>query len=248
MNRGYPARFAQSARFAIVLRAGSIAILAASLAGCYTARSVDGDVPNDYRLRHPIVLKDGNYTVEVLIGSSRGGLNARQRADVLAFAHTWKREATGGVLIDKPTGTVNERAASDSLHEIRSILEAGGIPHSGVYVRAYHPANPVKLAPISLSYPRIMAEAGPCGLWPADLGPGAGTQYWENQEYWNLGCAQQRNLAAMVDDPADLVQPRGETPAYNQRRTTVLDKYSKGQATATTYANPNSGKISDIGQ
>jgi pilus assembly protein CpaD len=248
MYRGYPAMLAKSAGLATLLRAVSVAMVSASLAACYTARSVDGDVPNDYRLRHPIVLKDGNYTVEVLIGANRGGLNARQRADVLAFSQTWRREATGGVLIDMPTGTVNERAASESLHEIRSILEAGGIPRSGVYVRAYHPANPVKLAPINLSYPKIEAEAGPCGLWPADLGPGAGTQYWENQEYWNLGCAQQRNLAAVVDDPTDLVQPRGETPAYNQRRTTVLDKYNKGQTTATTYANPNAGKISDIGQ
>jgi len=248
MNRGFPEMFARNARLAPLFRAAGVAILAASLAGCYTARSVETDVPNDYRLRHPIVLKDGNYTVEVLIGSNRGGLNARQRADVLAFAQTWKHDATGGVLIDVPTGTVNERAASESLHEIRSILEAGGIPHSGVYVRAYHPASPVKLAPINLSYPRITAEAGPCGLWPADLGPGAGTQYWENQEYWNFGCAQQRNLAAVVDDPADLVQPRGEAPAYNQRRTTVMDKYRQGQSTATTYANPNAGKISDIGQ
>jgi pilus assembly protein CpaD len=248
MTRGFSEMLARSARLAPLARAASVVIFTASLAGCYTARSVENDVPNDYRLRHPITLKDGNYTVEVLIGSNRGGLSARQRADVLAFAQTWKHDATGGVLIDVPTGTVNERAASETLHEIRSILETGGIPHSGVYVRAYHPANPVKLAPINLSYPRIVAEAGPCGLWPADLGPGAGTQYWENQEYWNFGCAQQRNLAAVVDDPADLVQPRGETPAYNQRRTTAMDKYRQGQSTATTYANPNAGKISDIGQ
>jgi pilus assembly protein CpaD len=31
----------------------------------------------------------------------------------------------------------------------------------------------------------------------------------------------------MVDNPADLVQPRGETPAYTMRRTTVMEKYRK---------------------
>jgi pilus assembly protein CpaD len=38
--------------------------------------------------------------------------------------------------------------------------------------------------------------------------------YFENQPIWNLGCVSQRNLAAMVDEPADLLQPRGETHAY----------------------------------
>ena len=70
----------------------------------------------------------------------------------------------------------------------------------------------------------------------------------ENRPYWNLGCAYQRNLAAMVDNPADLVQPRGETPIYAARRTQALDKYRKGEATATVYPNANEGKISDVGK
>ena len=32
----------------------------------------------------------------------------------------------------------------------------------------------------------------------------------------------------MVDNPADLVQPRGETPADTTRRTTVVEKYRQG--------------------
>ena len=47
-----------------------------------------------------------------------------------------------------------------------------------------------------------------------------------------IGCATQRNLAAMVDNPADLVQPRAETPAYTMRRTTVMEKYRQGVSPA----------------
>jgi pilus assembly protein CpaD len=248
MNRAYLVMFAKPTMAAAIRRGAVVVVMAGALSACYTASSIEGDVPNDYRLRHPIALKDGDRTVEVFIGASRGGLTARQRADVLAFAQTWKGEATGGIVIEVPSGTPNERAAAESVREIRSMLAAAGFPPSAVYVRPYHPTNPLKLAAIKLSYPKIVAEAGPCGLWPADLGPGAGTQYWENQTYWNFGCAAQRNLASMVDDPSDLVQPRGEAPAYNARRTTVLDKYGKGQSTPTIYPNPNAGKISDIGQ
>ncbi len=72
--------------------------------------------------------------------------------------------------------------------------------------------------------------------------------YFENQPYWNLGCAIQRNLAAQVADPADLMQPRGETPAYAMRRTTVVEKYRQGQATATGYPAADTSKISNVGQ
>jgi pilus assembly protein CpaD len=51
----------------------------------------------------------------------------------------------------------------------------------------------------------------------------------------------------MVDDPADLAQPRGETPSYTARRTTVLEKYRAGQSPATTYPDADAGKISDLG-
>ncbi len=65
---------------------------------------------------------------------------------------------------------------------------------------------------------------------------------------WNHGCATQRNLAAMVDNPADLVQPRGETPAYTMRRTTVMEKYRAGSPPATQYPDADAGKISDLGK
>ena len=228
-------------------RLAAVASLAAMLGGCYTARENLAAVPDDYRQRHPITLQEGNRTVEVLVGTNRGSLTAAQRADVLAFAHVWKREATGGVLIDVPAGTPNERAAAESLHEIQSILAAAGVPPQGIAVRPYRPTDPGRLATIKLVYPRITAEVGPCGLWPHDLGPGDSAAYNSNKEYWNFGCATQRNLASMIDNPADLVQPRGDTATYTARRSVVLDKYRKGESTATNYPNENKGKISDVG-
>jgi len=228
-------------------RFAAAAALAVSLAGCYTTHATVDAVPSDYRQRHPITLQEGTRTVELFIGSSRGELTPAQRADVLALAQRWKREATGGIVIDVPTGTPNERAAADAVHEISSILTSAGVPASGLLLRPYRPTNPGRLATIKLTYPRITAQAGPCGLWPHDLGPADAAEYAQNKPYWNLGCATQRNLAAMVDNPADLVQPRGETPAYEARRAVVLDKYRKGESTATNYPNDNKGKISDVG-
>lgn len=217
------------------------------LSGCYTVKDTTASIPHDYRQRHPITIKETDRTVEVFVGSSRGGLNASQRADVLAFAQAWRKESTGGVIIDQPSGTANGLAASEAVVEARSILAAAGVPPHAIAVRPYQPQNKRALATVRLNYPKVSAQAGPCGLWPHDLGPTYEVGHWENRPYWNLGCASQRNLAAMVDNPADLVQPRGDTPAHSPRRSVVIDKYRKGENTATTYP-PNQGMISDLGR
>jgi len=229
------------------LRILAVTGLALVLSGCYVQKDTAGDIPNDYRKRHPITLKEGEKTVEIFVGSNRGGLTDGQGADVLAFARLWKRESTGGIIIDVPSGTANTIAANGALREIRSILAAAGVPPHAVSIRPYETA-PDKLATIKLNFSKIVAEAGPCGLWPHDLGPSQDPAYQENRNYWNLGCASQRNLAAMVANPADLVQPRGEDPISTNRRSVVLDKYRKGEATPTTYRNEDRGKLSDIGK
>jgi pilus assembly protein CpaD len=114
-------------------------------------------------------------------------------------------------------------------------------------VRGYQ-ASSSSLASIKINYSKLVAHAGPCGLWPNDLGPAADPSYGDNRPYWNLGCASQRNLAAMVDNPADLVQPRGEAPAYAARRAVAIDKYRKGENPSGTYSGYDKGKLSDIGK
>jgi pilus assembly protein CpaD len=52
-----------------------------------------------------------------------------------------------------------------------------------------------------------------------------------NLPYPNLGCANQRNLAVQIANPADLLGPRSETARASDRRDQVWNKYVKGAAT-----------------
>jgi pilus assembly protein CpaD len=222
--------------------------VACLLGGCYQSGPARQTAyPVDYRERHPITLKEGRHSVEVFLGRNRGGLSPSQRADVLSFAQMWRHEATSGIIIDVPHGGPTDRAAADSLREIHSILAASGVPRNAVYMRNYRPSE-TSLASIKINYSKLAAHAGPCGLWPSDIGPALDPAYNDNRPYWNLGCATQRNLAAMVDNPADLVQPRGETPAYEARRSVALDKWRKGDNPSGTYIGYDKGKISDLGK
>jgi pilus assembly protein CpaD len=218
----------------------------AMLAGCTTDQAALQAVPNDVRQRHPIAIREGVHTVEIFIGTKRGELTANQRGDVIAFAHTWRSDAAGGIIIDLPTGASNEVAAAGALQEVRSMLTNMGVPPQDIAVRPYRPNDPRTLSTLRLNYPRMVASAGPCGMWPHDLGPTADREHSENLQYWNFGCAAQRNLVAQIDNPADLVQPRGEGPTYTPRRTMVLEKYRRGEESATVYVNPDRGKISDV--
>jgi pilus assembly protein CpaD len=225
-----------------------LAGIAIALAGCNTtARDTTGSVPTDYRARHPIVIKERDRTLTLFVGAGRGGLTPMQRAEVMQLAQSWKREATGGIVVDRPVGSPNERAARDTLKEALAIMAAAGIPNHGIGIKPYQPGPEAPV--LRITYPLMGAKvAGPCGLWPRDLGPANDIKHFENEPFYNLGCASQQNLAVMVENPADLVQPRGETPPYNGKRSVGIEKWRKGESPATTYPDSNKGAISDLGK
>jgi pilus assembly protein CpaD len=234
-----------------VLRvAGALTGLAVALGACtHTSSDVTTSFPDDYRQRHPIAVTEANTSIVIFVGEARGGLSPSQSADVAGLARTWLHEGTGAIVADVPVGTPNARAAAASLREIQALLASAGVPPRGIAVRQYHPNESRQLAAIRLSYPKISAVAGPCGLWPEDLGPSIKDKsYFENKPYHNFGCAYQRNMAAMIDNPSDLEQPRSETFAYTARRNEAFEKYRKGTTTTTVYPEAEKAKLSDTGK
>ncbi len=234
------ARARRTAGIRLALRTAFAIGCAAFVCGCNTDQQITAapTVPTDYRLRHPITITEKDRTFQLFIGANSGALTPTQRAELLAFAQSWKDDATGGVIIDLPVGSANTRSAAGALPEIESIVTASGVPQQSIAVRNYR-VSARNFATVRVTYPRIAAQAGPCGLWPEDMGPSLNRDYFENQPPWNFGCAAQRNLAAMVADPADLVQPRPETPAYTSRRTYVMEQYR-------TKGNPVTNPTSQI--
>ena len=87
-----------------VLRALWASCFAVTLAGCYQTEVAQKEYPNDYRQRHPIVLREGAQKIDILLGRNRGGLTPSQRADVVSFAQAWRKEAGSGIIIQVPKG------------------------------------------------------------------------------------------------------------------------------------------------
>ena len=167
----------------------------------------------------------------------------------MGLAQTWLREGTGGIIIDVPVDTPNARAAADSLREIQATFAAAGVPPRGIAVRQYRPEDPRHMAAIRLNYPKISAIAGPCGLWPEDLGPSINNKgYFDNKPVLQF---RLRQPAQPRGDGRQSGRPRAaarETPPYTPRRNIAFDKYRKGTPTATTYPESDQAKLSDTGK
>jgi len=227
----------RQSQFKKALALGALLASTLAVAGCHGDRIVADAYPQTYEQRHPIVLVEGAARLDLPVGGGRRGLTERQRDDIRAFAADWRKNGRGPVGMLVPAGGPSAGAADYAIPAIRTTLAAAGVPATAIISQRY-PADAPGVAPVKLGFVKLKAEVPhPCGLWPEDLGHGAGDLYGEtqNREYWNFGCATQQNLAAQVADPEDLARPRTETAIYAARRQTVMEKYKAGTDTTTDY-------------
>ena len=72
--------------------------LTALLAGCNTTSQVEvvQSIPDDYRQRHPIAVREKVQSMTVFIGDARGTLTPTQRAEVGGLAARWRQPARSG--------------------------------------------------------------------------------------------------------------------------------------------------------
>lgn len=199
-----------------------------ALAACQQTRLAA--LPDDgYRTRHPIVLKEVPHTLDVPVGLTTSRIDTVQRDRIAGFAREAGERGDGALDILVPSGSANEATAYSMASRIRRIVGRSGIAPHNINLQAYAVADPKAVAPIRLAYAAIRAAVHRCGVWPDNI---AGN-FNRNEDYWEFGCASQGNLAAMVSNPSDLLHPRTSTPADQERRSTVFDKYRRGEATAS---------------
>jgi pilus assembly protein CpaD len=223
--------------------------LALGATGCQTdqaAYAPPPPFPTDVRDRYPIKITETERAIEIFGGSGHGRLTASQRAEVAAFARSWRRESSGRLHVDVPVGVRAQSAVAHTAREVVGVIAAMGVPPAAIERRPYRPAEPMSFGPIRVSYPRLGAVAGPCGATIGNMGPGI--QGIENDPYWNHGCSTQQNLAAMIANPEDLVQPRAEDRPDATRRQVVIEKWRQGQDPSTVYTTKSDSKVSTVGQ
>jgi pilus assembly protein CpaD len=221
-----------SRRRAIAANAALVSVAALTIVGC--TRSDEGSRVAGWSIvdpaqRHPIVVsqKPSNLSFRVPPGSH--GLSPHQRAQLIDFLDRYQARDGGKnrLVISAPSGAANEAAAMQAVAEIRHMMREAGFDEASIVVEAYHEDRHPQ-PPIRVSYLRYVAEGPDCGHGHLDLADEPNSLH-----YPNLGCATQRNLAAMVANPADLLGPRPMTGRAAERRDLVWEKYVKGESTVS---------------
>ena len=203
-------------------RAALLAIVAGLMAGCANKdKLATGALPDDYRTRHPIVLTEGERTIDIPVASGDTRLTQGTRDVIRGFAAEYRNASSGVIQIMLPRGSVNSHAAQIARKEIRHLLAASGVSPKKIIEISYDAGATGDAAPIRLSYVAITAQTAPCGEWPEDLT----LNTLENRNYVTFGCATQSNLAAQIANPTDLVGPRQMSPIDAEQRGQVIDTW-----------------------
>lgn len=227
----------------VVARLGFVAATA-PLAACGVNKTLPPpSVAHDYRDRHPVVLAEATTSIDVF-PSQR--LDYATVGRIREFVARYRRLGHGQITLIAPTGVADTAAARAGVEAVkRAIADAGA--SGALLVASYPVSDPALAAPVRLSFVGVKAKvADRCGEWPADLASASSLEGWENNSYWNFGCANQATLAAQIDDPRDLAAPRGESPADIEMRMRAIGNVRKGGDPSTQWSVKGSS-ISSVG-
>jgi pilus assembly protein CpaD len=203
--------------------------LAAGLTACARDPSTTGSLPTDgYRSAYPIVVAEGEETLDIPVGFGSAGLSASMRDTVRSFGFDAAKHATSTVVVQTPAGSGNQAAAQHVAREVRAELLRAGVSKGMVESRSYPASNPQAAAPVRVSFSRIKAMSPECGKWAGPILPD-----WQNEVPVEFGCATQANFAAMIENPEDLLHPRASTPTPAGRRYFIWKQWQGSETTST---------------
>jgi pilus assembly protein CpaD len=213
-----------TSRFSLLLLAG-----AATLGACASVEPPKGPPIATGADRHRITVEESGARMEVPVVAEELSLSPKAREDLSAFAGDYLRGGHGALIMSTPSGGDNADAAALLAHQTRLALVDSGVPYAAIAGSTYD-ASGAPAAPIVLTFIAYEARPPECApLYTQDLAHQSNNQAWES-----FGCSTQANLAALVEDPHDLLAPRNEDPRDSGRRATVFGAYRAGEATHAT--------------
>ena len=213
------------------LRTASVA--AVILAGSCAAPFNDGNgLTNDPAVNHPIPVEPHFTSIKLSFSAPQAGLLPDDAARLDDFVADYLSRGTGSISVSAPSGPYSAAA----LDYFGQRLFSMGVQRARILVGTHEGDGRVEIGFIS-----YVAHTDDCGDWSKNLGDTA-----SNRSSPNLGCAVQKNLAAQVADPRDLIEMRDNDPADATRRAVVLDNYEKGKVTAADKSKDQSGAVSDV--
>jgi pilus assembly protein CpaD len=233
--RSSEGEFARPGMATYILRAAAVA--AVLLAGsCAAEKSDDPPVFADGLRNHPITVAPHYQSVGIAFSDPSAGLSPEDGTALAGFVEDYLSRGDGAISISAPSGPNSSAALSYFGEQLAHM----GVPRTRILVGTHDASNGD--TKVEIGYILYTARTDPCGNWTQDA-----EETGENIPMPDFGCSVQHNIAAMVDDPRDLVSPRGMSAGDATRRETVVTTYEKAQSTASQKSQSQSATLSDVG-
>lgn len=176
----------------------------------------------DYATRYPIKVE--TRTALLILEPGPGGrVQPMDSAALDEFARDYANRSAGGVTVQVGANSTNDPLATSFANEIAQVLASRGIPANAVQMTYATDQESAKYGRAVMEFPIYVAIASECGTFKDQ--PGFTPL---NENTYGFGCANQRNLAAMVVNPRDLIDAQAPSGRLAARSTVIVGKYIVG--------------------
>ena len=193
-----------------------------SLTACATPNEAFGPT----QLRNSINVAESIERLELYTRPNGLELSARDKLAVAQFLDGYGTSGDGALFINRPANAVSGLGTKQAEAVIRGLMAQAGLNPNAIQTGQYQ-SRPGAPAPVVVSYRTLRAIPQDC----RELGDLTNT--YANQPHGNFGCFQSANIAAMITDPRQLLEPYALGQPNAQRRQVVYDQYIQGGTTAS---------------
>lgn len=176
----------------------------------------------DYQARYPIKVE--TRTALLVLDPGPGGSVLPQNFPAIGeFATDYGKKAAGTVTLQIGANSSTDPLATNFARQIVAVLHDHGIPSNQIGVAFLTDPESAKYGRAVMQFPIYVALADECGTFKDQ--PGFTPL---NENSYGFGCASQRNLAAMVVNPRDLVDAETSSGRMAARADVIVGKYILG--------------------
>ena len=176
-------------------------------------------------LRNSINVAESIERLELYTRPNGLELSARDELAVAQFLDGYAKSGEGALYINRPANAVSSLGTQQAEAVILGLMAQGGLNPNAIQTGQY-PSRLGAPAPVIISYRTLRAIPQDCGSL------GNLTNNYGNQPHGSFGCFQSANIAAMITDPRQLLEPYALGQPNAQRRQVVYDQYIQGNPTA----------------
>lgn len=176
-------------------------------------------------MRNAVQVAESIERLELYTRPNGMELSARDKLAVAQFLDGYARSGDGPLYVNRPANALSGLGTQQAESVVRGLMAQGGLNPATVQTGQYASA-PGEPAPVVVSYRTLRAIPQDC----REMGNFMNT--YSNQPHSTFGCFQSSNLAAMVTDPRQLLEPYASGQPNAQRRQVIYDKYIQGETTA----------------